>query len=470
MPSRGQPAEPPRPGAAFVNASGDVAARTGAAGAPGLAGGPRLHRLARGVHVAGLLRASLGDVAQPLADPQFRWLWFATFAWNFARWMEMTVTSWVALELTGSPWLVAVVGVCRSAFLPVAGPITGALSDRFDRVRLMKTAQWGNVLVIGAVAGLLVGGHGAYWQIVVAALWLGASWGIDWPARRALIAEMVGPQRVLQAIVLDNVTMNISRVVAPLLAGTLLYTWGGAHAFGALALSFLVGSLTLVAVRPAGVRPAPGARSMWRQIAAGLRYARQDSAVWAVLVITVLMNMLLFPYMTLLSVFAENVLHVGPIGLGEMGAMNGIGASLGLLVLSPMRTGRLQARAFAAGSCLACAALALFAFSNWYALTLLLLLVGGLGTSAFGTMQSTIILSRTDPALRGRVMGLLALCIGSAPLGSLLIGVLVETTGPQVAVGASCLVGGCLVTAVALRARLFDLPPSLAPAQPPSRQ
>jgi MFS family permease len=156
------------------------------------------------MRAAGAFSSSLGDVARPLADRQFRWLWFATFAWNFARWMEMTVTSWVALELTGSAWLVAVVGVCRNAFLPVAGPITGALSDRFDRVRLIKTAQWGNVLVIGAVAVALLAGQGAYWQLVIASLWLGASWGLDWPSRRALMADMVGPERVLQGVVLDT--------------------------------------------------------------------------------------------------------------------------------------------------------------------------------------------------------------------------------------------------------------------------
>src|SRR4051812_46850800 len=162
----------------------------------------------RRVRIAGLLGASFGDLAQPLADEQFRWLWLSTFAWNFARWMEMTVTGWVALELTGSPWLVALIGVTRSAFLPVAGPITGALSDRFDRVRLMKTAQWGNVLAIGAIALALLAGHGAYWQLVLVSLWLGVSWGIDWPSRRALLADLVGPERVLQAVVLDNVTQN----------------------------------------------------------------------------------------------------------------------------------------------------------------------------------------------------------------------------------------------------------------------
>jgi MFS family permease len=318
------------------------------------------------VRIAGLLGASFGDLAQPLADEQFRWLWLSTFAWNFARWMEMTVTGWVALELTGSPWLVALIGVTRSAFLPVAGPITGALSDRFDRARLMKVAQWGNVLVIGAVAIALLAGRGAYWQLVLASLWLGASWGIDWPSRRALLADMVGPHRVLQAVVLDNVTQNISRIAGPLLGGVLLAAWGSGGGFAALALSFLCASLILQPVRPAAARLVLVRQSVWHQLTSGLRYVRRDAAVWAVLVITVVMNCLLFPYQQLLSVFAERVLAVGPVGLGAMGAANGIGASLGLILLPPLRRPQWQGLAFAGGSCIACLTHFAFAPTTWY--------------------------------------------------------------------------------------------------------
>ncbi len=406
------------------------------------------------VGVIGLLSASLGDVIQPLRHATFRHLWFSTFAWNFARWMEMTVTGWVALQLTGSPWQVALIGVFRNAFMPLAGPITGALADRFDRVTLMKGAQWGNVLVVVAVATALVSGYGAYWQLVLATLWLGASWGIDWPTRRALMADLVGPERVLQAVVLDNWTMNVSRVAGPLLAGAVLAVWGAPGAFIALALSFLLASVTLAGLRGAGQRPAAQRRSMWGELAAGLAYVRGDVAVWAILVITVLMNCLLFPYLQLLSVFAEQVLRVGPVGLGYMGAANGVGAVLGLLVLPRFRSLKGQGWAFAGGSCLACLALALFAGTTSFPFALALLVVTGLGTSAFGTMQSTIILTRSSPAMRGRAMGLLAMAIGSAPLGALETGLLVELIGAPMAVAANAGVCGLLVFWVAWRARL----------------
>jgi predicted MFS family arabinose efflux permease len=212
----------------------------------------------------------------------------------------------------------------------------------------------------------------------------------------------------------------------------------------------------MLPIRGADARRVQVASNMWRDMASGLRYARADRVVWAVLVITILMNLLVFPYITLLSVFAEQVLHVGPVGLGQLGALNGVGAALGLLALSPMRSGTMQARAFAVGSCIGCIALALFALSRSFELSLLLLFISGLGTTAFGTMQSTLILSRTEPAMRGRVMGLLAFCIGSAPLGSMLVGSMIELMGPQSALAVVCALCLALVAATSMRADLFQ--------------
>ncbi len=407
---------------------------------------------------------TIHETFAPLANPGFRTLCISTFAWNVARWMEMTITSWVALQLTGSPWLVGMVAVARTAALPVSGPIMGALSDRIDRLQMIRSSGWVNVIVMGSVAAALVAGHGAYWQLLVGSLWLGASWGIDWPVRRSLLAEYVGPERVLPAIVLDNVAFNIARVAGPLIAGAALEAWDAPGAYVVLAFSFLVASLSVwtveappsrvVPVRVPG-SPPPKRPSLWRDLRAGVAYARADPVMSGVIVISLVMNVLLFQYQGMLSVFADEVLHVGPVELGALGAATGVGAAFSVFLQPLFRSTRAQGLAFTIGSIVGGVALVLFSVSNGYVAALLLLFVVGAGTSSFGTMQSSLILSRSSPAMRGRAMGLVTLAIGSAPLGSLQLGYLADTVGVSMAIGISSALSLILVMGFGMHFGMF---------------
>jgi MFS family permease len=388
----------------------------------------------------------------PLRDPAFRALWLSTFAWNVARWMEMTITSWAALQLTGSPWLVALIGVARTAALPVSGPVTGALSDRLNRLQMIWWSGWANVAVMGSIAAALVVGHGAYWQLFAGSLWLGASWGIDWPVRRALLADFVGPARVLPAIVLDNVAFNVARVVGPLVAGSALAVWGAPGAFVLLASAFVVASLSVLAVPATPARPAaPGRPSIMGDLRLGYEYVRADPVVVGVILVSLFMNVLVFPYQGLLSVVAENVLHVGPVELGALGAATGIGAAGGVFLQPLFRSTRAQGLAFVIGALSGAGALVAFSLSATYPLSLALLLLVGLGTSSFGTMQSSLVLSRSSPPMRGRAMGMVTLAIGSAPIGALLVGAVAETFGVAVAIGGAS--GICLILVATIAAR-----------------
>ena len=396
---------------------------------------------------------TLHEAIAPLHDTGFRALWLSTFAWNFARWMEMTITSWAALQLTGSPWLVALIGVARTVALPVSGPITGALSDRLDRLQMIRSSGWVNVSVMAGIAASLVTGAGAYWQLFVGSLWLGASWGIDWPVRRSLLADFVGPDRVLPAIVLDNVAFNVARVVGPLVAGSALAVWGAPGAFVLLATAFLVASLSVWAVPSAGARRhVVGRPSIVRDLRLGYDYVRADPLVAGVILVSLFMNVLAFPYQGMLSVVADDVLHVGPAELGGLGAATGIGAAVGVFLQPLFRSTRAQGLAFIFGAMTGATFLVAFSVSSTYPLSLALLFLVGLGTSSFGTMQSSLVLSRSSPPMRGRAMGMVTLAIGSAPIGALFVGALADRFGVAVAIGGSSF--ACLVIVVAIAARL----------------
>jgi MFS family permease len=162
---------------------------------------------------------------------------------------------------------------------------------------------------------------------------------------------------------------------------------------------------------------------------AGLRYVAANQVILGVILSTLVINLLYFPYLTLLPVFARDVLKQGPLALGMLGAATGIGAFLGLLLINLLRRRVSNGAIFAMGTLLMTLLLLLFAFSTNYALSWSLLFLTGLGEACFVIMQSSLILLATSDEMRGRVLGLLMVAIGTDPMGKLLIGSLAERLG-----------------------------------------
>ncbi len=386
----------------------------------------------------------------PLASPDFRALWAGTTGWNLARWMEIVVTGWLVFELTRSALAVALVGLCRSLALPALGLLSGVIADRTDRLQLMRVMQGVNVAASLGLTLAVLTGRVAIWQLILASLVMGLSWAVDWPSRRSFTADLVGRAQVLQAMVLDNASMNASKIAGPVIAGWLIEQAGPGTAYAAITLSFLWGLAGLLFVRPPARTSTTLSGSMLATLLEGLRYVVRLAPVRGVLLITIIMNLLAFPYIQLLPVVAKETLDVGPVELGWLAAADGIGAAIGLPLAVRLRRARWQGWAFVLGSLLMCLCLAGFSVSQWFALSLALLILGGIGHTGFGTMQSTIILSATPDVLRGRAMGALTLAIGSSPLGAAEIGLVAQQWGAPLAVGLNGLAGALLVALVGL--------------------
>jgi predicted MFS family arabinose efflux permease len=163
----------------------------------------------------------------------------------------------------------------------------------------------------------------------------------------------------------------------------------------------------------------------------GVRYVRSNQTILAVVCITVIMNMWIFPYVSLLPVFARQVLHKGPIELGFLSTGTGLGSFLGLLALNFLRQRVNVGALFVAGTGWMCITLAAFALSRVYPLSWAMLVCAGMGMACLGTLQSTLDLLSTSDEMRSRVMGLVVLAIGGDPLGQLQIGALAERFGVQ---------------------------------------
>ena len=262
-------------------------------------------------------------------SPGYRVLWLASVLWNQARWMDQVVLGWVVLEMTNSAWHVAVIGAIRWLPLFMFGLFGGAFADRFDRRRLLIGAQGVGLVVSLATAALLATGSFDFFFAALVTFLLGLQWAVDWPTRRALIPDLVGRELTVNAVALEAVSMNLTRIFGPLVAGALIAFVSPTAAFVVISGLYVLELLVLQALPRMPTRPPLASGPMLRYLLDGLRVLHKSQAIVGVLLISVFMNVLVFPYQQLLPVFARDVLHVDAIGLGVLGAASGVGSLLG---------------------------------------------------------------------------------------------------------------------------------------------
>jgi predicted MFS family arabinose efflux permease len=380
----------------------------------------------------------------------FRFFWAATVLWNLTRWMDMVVIGWVVLELTNSPWAVALIGFYRSLPLLLLGMLGGAIADRFGRRQIIISSQIVNTAVAIGLFALLTLDWLRFEHAVIANLLLGITWAIDWPARRSLVPDLVGRDLVLSAVALDNISQNLTRILGPLISGAITAYVGGANAYAVIVALTVVQVILLLKTTVPSRAVSASAYSVVKYLRDGWHDVRQIEPVMGVLAITVLMNCFVFPYQQLLPVIARDGLGTDAFGLGVLGAASGVGALIGSIAIAAR--GRIGAPGlvFALGSLAMAGFLALFALAGHFGLAVGLLALAGLAQSSFGTFQSSIILLSTSDALRGRAMGILTLAIGSAPIGLLEIGALSEVIGASYALAINAAVCAVLILLVTI--------------------
>ena len=361
----------------------------------------------------------------------------------------MIVMGWLVLEMTNSPWHVALIGFYRSLPLIAFGLVASALLDQVERRRLIVLSQ--AISLVSSVAVFLLVALGAFTFTfaVVANLLLGLTWAIDWQTRRGLIPDLVGKDLVLSAVILESMSMNVTKVLGPIAGGSLIPVIGVAHCYGLMSLLYVI-QIALILRMPTPPHVVESrSSSVLRYLGEGWREILRNQPIFGVLAITVAANVFVFPYQQLLPVFARDVLATGPVGLGLLGAGNGIGTLIGLLLLMRLGKPRRGGLTFIIGSFAMSAALLGFAISTNYALSLFLLIVSGLGQSAFSAFQSAIVLVNAADSLRGRALSALTLAIGTAPFGLLEVGGLAQVAGAPIALGLNTAVAAALILWVA---------------------
>lgn len=362
-------------------------------------------------------------------------------------WMQSVAQGWLILQLTNSAFQVGLVSALSSLPVLLFSLPAGVYVDRANKHRIILVCQ-ALMLAQALALTILTATHRiAPLHVMILATFMGCLSAIEIPARQSFFVDLVGKEDLTNAIALNSSAYNVARILGPAVAGVLIAQVGMAVCFALNAASYLAVLAGLVMMRmPPWGRPAleGDAVSRFRE---GIRFARSDRRVWALIVMTAFFAIFGFPYFVLLPVFARDVLHVGPTGLGMMSAAVGIGAvagAFGLAVFSPrVKRGAIVKWAGPAFGL----TVTLFALTRWYPLTLLLLAVNGFAMVANNAATNTLLQGIIPDALRGRVMSFWTFVfVGFAPIGSLEVGWLGESIGAPLAVALGGIV--CVVAAV----------------------
>ena len=359
-----------------------------------------------------------------LRDRRFLRVWVTGGLIGTMRWLEILMIAVYTLEVTGSALAVALMMLARALPMFLFGAITGAIAERINRKAMMIFALFGAGAVSATLGGLAVAGRIESWHIGLGAFLAGMLWTLEFPVRRTMLGELAGRHGVGAAMSLDSATTNGTRMLGPALGGLLFETVGlpGAYWLGAV-LYGLGGAAILSLDYVSSAAPARD-ESLFSSIAVGLRYIRGSRPMVGMLAVTVIMNLWAFPFAAMVPVIGRDVLDISALPIGVLLSAEGAGAFVGALIIAALvRPARFN-RIYLSGSFLMLASIIVFSFSSLYTVSLAVLFIAGLGAAGFSAMQTAIMFTLAPPEMRGRVMGVLSVCIGASPLGMLHIGLM----------------------------------------------
>jgi MFS family permease len=367
-------------------------------------------------------------------------------------WMQSVAMPWLALELTGSALLVGL--VLAAQFLPVliGGPLGGVVADRYRKRNVLVVTQSLFMLPSFVLFVASATGHAQYWMVVIAAFATGTINLFDVPTRQSFVIEMVGRQDLMNAIALNSSVFNASAVIGPAIAGLVIAAVGVPVCFLVNSVSYLaaIGALLLMRDLPSAV-PHRKDLSFTTRLAEGLSYARREPVVGMLLVAVAVFSLFAMNRLTLMPIFASQVLKVGAHGYGFLLASMGLGSLFGALTLAFFPQLGADPRRQLWMALIWVAALLEFSISRNFALSLLTLFVAGYCQISFVATANNRIQVRTPDHLRGRVMSLYAQALmGVGPLGSLQAGALAQSLGAPWAMAIGAVIAGAVIVAIRL--------------------
>ena len=356
-------------------------------------------------------------------------------------WVRITAQGWLVYELTSDEFLLGLVSFVQAAPVLVVSPIAGAILDRVNRRVVLLIVQIIIAAAMFVLATLVATGQVEVWHVMVTAVIVGSASGFDWPARLSLIPALVNKEQLPSAVALNAAAFNASRVMGPVIAGTLIATVGVALCFYLNAVMYLPFIIVLATLAIDTVQPSTTERpSPVQGLLEGYRYIWRTPMIRGLLSVDVVPLMFGISYFTLAPAIARDVLGLTSAGLGILLAANGVGHLTGTLLAAGAGSRQRRGRIVVGGVAVYAGLIVLFARSSNPMLSGFLILCIGLVAALYGTLNDTLLQLQVDEAFRGRVLAVYSMFWGLTPIGSLEAGFLANVIGVQSALAINGLI------------------------------
>ena len=384
-----------------------------------------------------------------LSIPNYRRYFAGQLVSLSGNWMQIVAEMWLILSLTGSGVAVGVTSALQ--FLPflLFGAFGGLLADRFPKRSLLSLTQTLMVLPALTLWAITAAGAVEPWMVWALVFARGSVNAIDNPTRQSFAIEMVGPDRVVNAVSLNNALIHSARILGPAGAGLVIATLGVAPCFLINALSFGAMIVALRSMDPDELRPAPVATRGPGAVRAALGYVKRTPALAIPLAMMAVVGTLGYNFQVILPLLARFTFNGGPATYTALAVAMGAGSVAGALVSGArgrVGPGLLVAAAFGFGSVALVAAVA-----PSVPLEVAALIPLGAASVTFAAGVNSSLQLDADPLMRGRVMALYSIVfLGSTPIGGPIAGWLSQSIDPR----AALVMTGAAALAAAIGARL----------------
>jgi MFS family permease len=346
-------------------------------------------------------------------------------------WMQNVALSWLVYRLTGSVFLLGLVGFMSQIPMFILAPITGVLSDRFDRLRIMTLAQVCFMLQALAMTLLVLFNVIEVWHIIALSLVFGIISAFDAPARQSLVIDLIDRREDLgNAIALNSALFNGARLIGPAIAGITIALVGEGICFLLNTISFIAVIFALLKIKVPVRKIVIQDTKLKKIFADGFSYTFKTIPIRILLIQLALLSLVALPFIVLLPAYAKEILHGNADTLGYLMSSLGAGALTGAIYMASRKTVIGLARIISLCSSLLGLMILLASFSQKMYFSLILFYFGGLSMILTIAAINTMIQTIADEDKRGRVMSFYSMALmGTTPIGNLMAGTIASGIG-----------------------------------------